>query len=191
MADYVITSPLCTKSRVARHLERERSDLGEASFALPDPPTIEAIYHSETCIVSCNMSSDWELYITPNLSEIVQKLNPTLLMERLRSCGVLTAEDCSSLRNGCSTEEERSRKLLHDILPRRGNDVFNQFCRILLTVEGQNHIVTQVMKVPSAHRARTQLQHVQPEESPLDPESSQRVCECVKVIDTVESIQTL
>ena len=125
------------------------------------------------------MSSDWEQYITPNLTELVEKLNPLLLLERLRSCGVLTTEDCNSLRCNCATEEDRSRKLLSEILPLRGNDVFERLCQALLTVEGQRHIVTQVLKVPSAHRARMEVQHVQPEESHREPESSQQVCECV------------
>ena len=75
--------------------------------------------------------NDWERYVTPKLPELVKKLNPSSLLEELLACGLLTSEDCSTLRHGCLTEEDRSRKLLYDLLPRRGNDAFDRFCQVI------------------------------------------------------------
>ena len=89
----------------------------------------------------------WEQYVTPNLTQLVKKLKPSSLLENLRECGLLTPEDVNSLRHGCSTEQDRTRKLLYDILPYKGNDSFDRFCNVLSNVEEQAHIVTEVLEV--------------------------------------------
>ena len=109
---------------------------------------------------------DWERYVRPNFKELVEKLKPSSLLDSLVVCDLLTREECSSLRLAFSTEEDRSREFLLQILPRKENDAFIHFCRVLLNCKGQEHIVTEVMKIPSTHPAR----------APLQSKSKQQVC---------------
>ena len=97
--------------------------------------------------MSSEPKNDWQRYVTPKLPELVDKLKPSSLLEELLACGLLTAEECSFLRHGCSTEEDRSRTLLYDILPRKESDVFSRFCQAVRNVKGQEHIVTEVLQV--------------------------------------------
>ena len=97
--------------------------------------------------MSSEPKNHWERYVTPKLPELVKKLEPSLLLAELRACGLLTSEDCSTLRHECSKEEDRSRKLLFDILPRRGNDAFDRFCHVIGKVDGQRHILKEVLQV--------------------------------------------
>ena len=108
-------------------------------------------YRFISSVSSDNMSSepknDWQRYVIPKLPELVQKLHPSSLLEELLACGLITSEEGNSLRHDCSKEEDRSRKLLYDFLPYKGNDAFNRFCHILRKVEGQQHILTEVLQI--------------------------------------------
>ena len=143
---------------------------------------------SHLCCISFvwphNMSSepknvdDWERYVRPNFEELVRKLKPSSsLLDSLYNCGLLTQEEYNSLRLPSYTDENRSRDLLAKILPRKENDAFIKFCRVL-TSKGQEHLVTEVMKIPSTHPARApvqQIEHPQLEKPSLQPESKQQV----------------
>ena len=109
--------------------------------------------------------NDWERYIRPNLTQFFNKLLPSLLLDPLHECDLLTLEECRRLRKEFLTEKERSRDLFYNILLYKENDEndendennkFTDFCQVLLGIPGQKHIVTKVMKVPSDHPARTQ-----------------------------------
>ena len=140
---------------------------------------------SHLCCISFvwshNMSlenyDDWEQYVRPNYEELVRKLKPSSLLDSLYHRGLLTREEYNSLRLPSCTDENRSRDLLTQILPRKENNAFIKFCRVLNS-KGQEHIVTEVMKIPSTHPARAplqQIEHPQLEEPSLQPESKQQV----------------
>ena len=118
-----------------------------------------------SCVIKTNMSSEpeekWERYVVPKLQELVKKLNPSLLLEDLRTCGLLTSEDCNTLRHDCSNEEERTRQILYDILPRRGNDAFDRFCDVLRTTEGQKHILSEVLQIKSMEESSVTCKEIE------------------------------
>lgn len=88
---------------------------------------------------------EWEKYVDPKFCRIVQSLQSSLVMDRLRSEGLLNREEFSGLI-ATATEEERARKLINDILPRKGPLSFRDFCKVLLSVKGQEHIVNDIIQ---------------------------------------------
>lgn len=90
---------------------------------------------------------DWERYADPHFDELVKQLRPTLFLDRLRASNLINREDYSKLMSE-NSEENRSRKLLNDILPRAGKSSLDTFCKLLLRVEGQKHIVTEIICWP-------------------------------------------
>ena len=66
-------------------------------------------------------------------------------MDRLRSEGLLSRQEYGDLQ-AVTTEEERTRKLINDILPRKGSDSFTKFCEVLRTTEGQEHVVNDIIQ---------------------------------------------
>ena len=135
--------------------------------------------HSFSLINMSEPQNDWKRYIRPNLTQFASKLQPSLVLDALHECDLLTLEECKRLRKESLTEEERSHILFYDILLYKENDKFTDFCQVLLAIPGQKHIVTKVMKVPSDHPARTQLvaQRVQRAiETFQQSENNQQVC---------------
>ena len=88
--------------------------------------------------MSSKSKTDWQLYVTPKLPQLVKKLKPSSLLEELLAGDLITAEDCNTLQLGCSTEE-RPRKLLYNMLPYKGDENFYRFREILLRVDEQAH----------------------------------------------------
>jgi hypothetical protein len=96
--------------------------------------------------VAANLEDpEWDSLVTPRLPDVVKALRPTLLLDDLRAARILSRTEYSELLE-VSTEEMRSRMLLNDLLPRQ-NGSFSNFCKILLKVEGQEHIVTEILKI--------------------------------------------
>jgi hypothetical protein len=97
--------------------------------------------------VAANLEEDpeWDSVVTPRLPDVVKALRPTLLLDDLRAARILSRTEYSELLE-VSTEEMRSRRLLNNLLPRK-NGSFSNFCKILLKVEGQEHIVTEILKI--------------------------------------------
>ena len=87
--------------------------------------------------------SDYERYITRNMSKLVQALPMSELIDDLVSEGLARLEDGRTLRH-CKTEQERTRVLLYHVLPYKGDDAVDRFCKVLKAA-GLARIVTDVM----------------------------------------------
>ncbi|XP_062499259.1 uncharacterized protein LOC134176609 isoform X2 [Corticium candelabrum] len=89
------------------------------------------------------MSDEYERYVTRNIVELVETLRPSLLLEHSVASNLVTMQEARKLRQ-CSTEQDRARMLLYDILPYKENAV-DQFCEVLKRAD-QSHIARDVMK---------------------------------------------
>ena len=89
---------------------------------------------------------EFEQFVVPHFAELVQLLRPSLLLDHLRLAGLINRSEYRELYGSeSSTDEDRSRKLLIDILPRKGKGAFRKFCEILSAVEGQEFIVSGIL----------------------------------------------
>ena len=126
--------------------------------------------------MSSESKTDWERFVTPKLPELVKKLKPSSLLEELRANDLISAEDCNTLRHDCSTEEERSRKLLYDMLPYKGDDVVDRFRQILLKVQGQAHIAKEVLQVKIVSKSSTEEVEKTPQQKGKDRSDCKLQC---------------
>ena len=85
----------------------------------------------------------YDRYITRNMSKLVQALPMSELIDDLVSEGLASLEQGRKLRQ-CETEQERARVLLYHVLPYKGDDVVEPFCKVLKAA-GHARIVTDVM----------------------------------------------
>lgn len=97
--------------------------------------------------LSTEVDSEWEELLVPRLPAVVAALRPSLLLDHFRATGLINAEEYGRLQQGILTEKRRSQDLLHDILPCRTRGSFATFCKVLLVVDGQQHIVSDILKV--------------------------------------------
>ena len=106
--------------------------------------------------------SEFERYITRNMSKLVQALPTSELIDDLVSEGLASLEHGRTLRQ-CKTEQERTRVLLYDVLPYKGDDVVERFCKVLKAA-GHARIVIDVMRrgVVSTGQADQPAQQQQP-----------------------------
>ena len=107
--------------------------------------------------------------------KLVQTLRPSLLLEHLVASNLVTMQEARELRQ-CSTEQDRARMLLYDILPYKENAV-DTLCEILKEA-GQLHIVRDVMKrggVVCADEPASNLQTVQQQQTIQQSEPNQQV----------------
>lgn len=81
--------------------------------------------------------------------DVVAALRPSLMLDRLRAAGLITLAEQRQLQQEGLTDNDRSQVLLKDILPCKGKGSFQKFCCVLLSVEGQQHIVKEILKVDS------------------------------------------
>jgi hypothetical protein len=88
---------------------------------------------------------EWEEKVIPHFDKLVECLRPTLIMDTLRARRLINKKDYSTL-GSLSTEQERSQKLLHDILPSKGPGTLDSFCDTLLDVDGQEYVVTKFLR---------------------------------------------
>jgi hypothetical protein len=99
--------------------------------------------------IDTDIDHEWDEVVTPLYESVVESLRPSLLLNRLRQVRLITAKECEELENSSLDEEKRSRRLLDRILPHKGKGSFKKFCDVLLSVDGQRNIVTDIMKVKS------------------------------------------
>ena len=91
--------------------------------------------------------AQWEELVTPHFPAIIDALRPSLLLDHLRATFLLTRTEYDQLQDETMTEKARSRKLVNTFLPTKEGS-FTKFCEVLLAVEGQRHIVTDILKLP-------------------------------------------
>ena len=91
--------------------------------------------------------AQWEELLVPHFTGVVEALRPSILLDHLRESRLLTREEYEELQDGRLLEVDRSRKLLNSILPLKGKGSFDMFCQVLGKVDGQQHIVTQILKI--------------------------------------------
>ena len=116
-------------------------------FCFPGLPHFSA--HSAAVVVdllpSQNMSERliderWESNVRPLFSDLVQVLDPhDTFLDRLYGGKLVTNEEYDDLFS-MSSRENRSRKLLRNILPRKGMDSYDRLVAILKETEGQEHV---------------------------------------------------
>lgn len=109
----------------------------------------------------------WAELSKSRLQHMEDALRPTLLLDPLLTNGLLTLTEYKLLQSRSLTEKERS-KLLRNLLPFKGQGSFSNFCSVLLEVEGQQAIVTEVLKATTA----TSPEEGAAVESAYHPESS-------------------
>ena len=93
----------------------------------------------------------------PLFEELVCKMRPSILLDRLYSALLVNREEYNSLK-AIPTEEKKSRKLLHDLLPRISPvmETFHQLCDILKRTEGQIELAELLEDYVDAHTPRPQ-----------------------------------
>ena len=122
-----------------------------------------------------SQSEAYERYVTDNMTELVQALPVSAILDRLLSRRLVTLEEARRLRK-CSTPEDKARMLLYDILPYKKNAV-DRLCKILKEA-GQLHIVRDVMKrggVVCADEPASNLQTVQQQQTIQQSEPNEQV----------------
>ena len=122
-----------------------------------------------------SQSEDYQRYVIDNMTELVQALRVSAVIDRLVSSHLVTLEEAHQLRQ-CSTEQDKARMLLYDILPHKQSAV-DRFSEILKEA-GQLHIVRDVMKrggVVCADEHARNLQTVQRQQTIQEPEPNEQV----------------
>ena len=109
-----------------------------------------SMYHVTTI-----MSDRWAKFVDPHFAEVVEKLQSSLILDHLRGECLVTREEYSDLQKATYTELQRARILVNDLLPRKGKDSLDKFCRILLKIPGQEHIVEDIIQYePTSETSR-------------------------------------
>jgi hypothetical protein len=91
-------------------------------------------------------NTEWEELVIPHFPALLAELKPSLLLHHLRAAHLLTSAEYDQLLEKSMTEEDRSQKLLNTILPSKEGAVAI-FCQVLQAVDGQQHIVPNVLKL--------------------------------------------
>ena len=92
-----------------------------------------------TTLFSALIDKRWESIVRPLFSDLVPVLDPDSFLDRLYSDELVTKEEYHRLRS--MPWREKSRALLSDILPRKGETSYDQFVTIVRETEKQNHVV--------------------------------------------------
>ena len=88
----------------------------------------------------------WKKILAPKFPEVVETLRPSLLLDRLVGKGLLDFQEYGYIRNCLpATEEERSRRLLAEILTKKGPQSYDLFCEALLEVPAQAFIAIEIL----------------------------------------------
>ena len=90
--------------------------------------------------------AQWEKVVIPHRQTLLDALRPTLLLDRLRAAHLLTQREYDQLQQESGTERDRPRKLLDNILPCKMESL-KKFCRVLQVVEGQQHLVPEILRL--------------------------------------------
>lgn len=78
--------------------------------------------------------------------QLQKDLRPCLLLDHLRHAGIINTEQYRELQESIDTEAARSRKLLYEVLSLTQQGTLQKFLGVLLTVEGQEHIVPDIQR---------------------------------------------
>ena len=90
------------------------------------------------------LDSKFERVVARCFATLVNTLRFSELKDRFRTERLISREEYSWL-SSLLTEEERARRLLNDILPKKGPGTYDKFRQILLSVKGQAHIVSTIL----------------------------------------------
>ena len=88
--------------------------------------------------------NEFEQFVVPCYVQLVEALHPSLLLDHLRQARLIDGPEYRELQ-AASEEEDRSRKLLNDILPRKEKGAYRKFCEVLLAVKDQKYIVASIL----------------------------------------------
>ena len=107
----------------------------------------EAKLRSHACFgILANMDDSWELRLVPKFRQVVKNLRPLSVLDDLLEKGLINIEEYKGLRSPLyRTDEDISRMLLTEILPKKGPQSFQRFCEVLLAVRDQAHIATDIL----------------------------------------------
>ena len=120
-----------------------------------------------------SQSDEFNRCVTRKLPQLVKMLRPSRLLDHLRASELVTLEDCHQLRQ-CRTEADRSRMLLYDILPPKGDDGLHRFCGVLKDA-GQQEILNVMQKEGVESReSDPQQQHLPTPQLPQNRQVSMR-----------------
>ncbi|XP_065846127.1 uncharacterized protein [Oscarella lobularis] len=87
------------------------------------------------------MDKRWRNRVHDNLPSIVEVFDPMSVLDRLLAERLVSREQYAMLRDSSKTNEDKSRILLVDILPRKGDTAFDEFVDVLRGTERQEHVV--------------------------------------------------
>ena len=87
------------------------------------------------------MSDDWQRCLIPHLSYVIENLQPTSLLDKLKEKRLVSDEEYAKLHKvrKQDSNQECNRQLL-DILPKKGQSAFRKFVDFLRNTPGQEHI---------------------------------------------------
>ena len=88
---------------------------------------------------------EFEQFVVPCYVALVNALRPSLLLDHLRQARLISGPEYRELQ-AASSEEDRSRRLLDDILPRKEKGAYRKFCEVLLAVQDQKYIVAAILE---------------------------------------------
>ena len=96
-------------------------------------------------------SDSWDERLRPKFCQIIKELRPSSLLGLLFERHLIDNEQYKYLRSPLHyTEEERSRILLSEVLPKKGHQAFEKFCEVLLEVPDQAFIARDILRYHSA-----------------------------------------
>lgn len=90
-------------------------------------------------------SEEFEQFVVPCYVSLVSALRPSLLLDHLRQARLINGPEYRDLQ-AASSEEDRSRRLLSDILPRKEKGTYRKFCEVLLANRDQAYIVATILE---------------------------------------------
>ena len=109
-----------------------------SSFLFPPPSrSLSSLFRSQ---MSSLIDKRWESIVRPQFDDLVRVLNPISFLDRLYREKLVDNEEYQLLLT-ISPSQGQSRKLLSEILPRKGPTSYNRFMKILRETEGQEHVV--------------------------------------------------
>ena len=92
------------------------------------------------------MDDSWQLRLAPKFRQVVENLRPLSVLDHLLEKDLIDTEEYKGLRSPWyRTDEDRSRMLLTEILPKKGPQSFQRFCEVLLAIRDQAHIATDIL----------------------------------------------
>ena len=92
------------------------------------------------------MDDRWRTRVQARLPALVQVLDPMALHDRLYAASLVSKEEYDWLCDRSTSREDKSRRLLVDILPRKGRTSYEKFVSLIGQTEGQSHIISAILK---------------------------------------------